>query len=237
MVKSRMNRFTAMLLSMIMILSSFSILTTTQVSAATDSERVHVDMYETEIKWAKTVTFYEPLRGKNWTYWQGQERHVLRVRETKQVAYCLQPGTYLYDWGISANPVLSNKLNHAWDNLGKDKRNAIKLAMYFGYPNTNTTLSGTANEKELAAQLIIWEFISGYRDTDSYNRTDARFIKALCGNNYDQNTGIYKAYGQIESAMKSFDTVMSFSNPLKNNCPTCTMKWNGKEYSLSLTDT
>ncbi len=69
-----------------------------------------------------------------------------------------------------------------------------------------------------------------------YKFHDARFIKALCGNNYDQNTGIYKAYGQIESAMKSFDTVMSFSNPLKNNCPTYTMKWNGKEYSLSLTD-
>ena len=237
MVKSKINRFTAMLLSMIMIFSSFSILTTTQVSAASDPERVHVDMYETGIKWAKTVTFYEPLSGKNWTYWQGQERHVLRVRETKQVAYCLQPGTYLYDWGISANPVLSNKLNHAWENLGKEKQNAIKLAMYFGYPHKNTTLSGTANENELATQLIIWEFISGYRDTDNYNRTDARFIKALCGNNYDQNTGIYKAYGQIESALKSFDTVMSFSDPIKNNCPTYTMKWNGKEYSLSLTDT
>ena len=237
MVKSKMNRFTAMLLSMIMIFSSFSILTTTQVSAASDPERVHVDMYETGIKWAKTVTFYEPLSGKNWTYWQGQERHVLRVRETKQVAYCLQPGTYLYDWGISANPVLSNKLNHAWDNLGKEKRNAIKLAMYFGYPNTNTTLSGTANEKELATQLIIWEFISGYRDADSYNRTDARFIKALCGNNYDQNKGIYKAYGQIESAMKSFKTIPSFSNKKIESAPTHTLKWDGTKYTITLTDT
>lgn len=129
MVKSKLNRFTAVLLSMIMILSSFSILTATQVSAATDPERVHVDMYGTGIKWAKTVTFYEPLSAKNWTYWQGQERHVLRVRETNQIAYCLQPGTYLYDWGISANPELSSKLDHAWENLSKDKQNAIKLAM------------------------------------------------------------------------------------------------------------
>lgn len=174
MVKSKMNRFTAMLLSMIMILSSFSILLTTEANAADDPDKAHVDMYSTGIKWAKTVTFYEPYSARKWTYWQGQERHVLRVRETNQVAYCLQPGAYLYDWGISANPELSNKLNHAWDNLGKDKRNAIKLEMYFGYPNTNTTLSGTANEKELAIQLIIWEFISGYRDTDSYNRTDEK---------------------------------------------------------------
>ena len=236
MVKSKLNRFTAVLLSMIMILSSFSILTATQASAATNPERVHVDMYGTGIKWAKTVTFYEPLSAKNWTYWQGQERHVLRVRETNQIAYCLQPGTYLYDWGISANPELSGKLDHAWENLSKDKQNAIKLAMYFGYPNTNTALSGTANEKELATQLIIWEFISGYRDTVSYNRTDARFIKALCGNNYDQNTGIYKAYGQIESAMKSFKTIISFTSGKTDSAPTHTMKWDGTKYTLTLTD-
>lgn len=66
MVKSKMSRLTAVLLSMIMILSSFSILTATQASAATDPERVHVDMYGTGIKWAKTVTFYEPLSAKNW---------------------------------------------------------------------------------------------------------------------------------------------------------------------------
>lgn len=181
-------------------------------------------------------TAYEPLSAKNWTYWQGQERHVLRVRETGQIAYCLQPGTYLYDWGISANPELSGKLNHAWENLSKDKQNAIKLAMYFGYPNTNTALSGTANEKELATQLIIWEFISGYRDTVSYNRTDARFIKALCGNNYDQNTGIYKAYGQIESAIKSFKTIISFTGGKTDSAPTHTMKWDGTKYTLTLTD-
>lgn len=89
MVKTKINRFTAMLLSIIMILSSFSIILVTEANAVNDYEIVHVDMIQTGIKWAKTVTFYEQLSKKNWTFWQGQDRHVLRVRETGQSAYCL----------------------------------------------------------------------------------------------------------------------------------------------------
>ena len=236
MVKSKMNRFTAMLLSVIMILSSFSILLTTEANAADDPDKVHVDMYGTGIKWAKTVTFYEPLSAKNWTFWQGQERKNLRIRETGDVAYCLQPGAYLYDWGIQANPELQKKLRNAWNNLGEEKQNSIKLAMYFGYPNTNISLSGNAAQKEIATQLVIWEFVCGYRSNDNYNLTDSRLKKALFGNNLDQNTGVYKAYTQIESALKSFNTICSFFSTKKDSAPTKTMIWDGTKYTITLTD-
>ena len=105
MVRTKLNRFTSMLLSIIMILSSFSVLTAIKADAAENG--VKVDMTETNIKWAKTVTFYEPYSKQNWTYWQGQIRHTLRIRSTGKVAYCVQPGTYMYDFVLEETPTLS----------------------------------------------------------------------------------------------------------------------------------
>ncbi len=105
MVRTKLNRFTSMLLSIIMILSSFSVLTAIKADAAENG--VKVDMTETNIKWAKTVTFYEPYSKQNWTYWQGQIRHTLRIRSTGKVAYCVQPGTYMYDFVLGETPTLS----------------------------------------------------------------------------------------------------------------------------------
>ena len=141
-----------------------------------------------------------------------------------------------YDWGIQANPELQKKLRNAWNNLGEEKQNSIKLAMYFGYPNTNISLSGNAAEKEIATQLVIWEFVCGYRSNDNYNLTDSRLKKALFGNNLDQNTGVYKAYTQIESTLKSFNTICSFFSTKKDSAPTKTMKWDGTKYTITLTD-
>ena len=142
MVKNRLNRFTAMLLSVIMILSSFSALTSTQAEAA--SKEITVKLTDTNIRWAKTVTFYEPYSQKNWTHWQNQSRHTMRIAETNTVAYCIQPGTYMYDWNVGSVPTLSTNYPDAWNQLSKDTKSAIKLAMYFGFPNKNIALSGTA---------------------------------------------------------------------------------------------
>lgn len=233
MVKTKISRFTAMLLSVIMILSSFSILTSLEADAA--STNVTVTLSDTN-KWAKTVTFYEPYSKKNWTHWQGQMRHTMKITQTGAVAYCIQPGTYMYDFVNKKVPTLSSGHQEAWKSLSSDKRNAIKLVLYFGYPNTNTTLSGTNAEKEIATQLIVWEIVCGYRDPNKYNLTDYRFIKAMCGNDYKQNTGVYKAYKQIESAMLNFNKTMSFTSSTQNTASTYTLNWDGTKYTKTLTD-
>ena len=256
MVKNRLNRFTAMLLSVIMIFSSFSALTSTQAEAAskeitvklTDtnirwakaeaaSKEITVKLTDTNIRWAKTVTFYEPYSQKNWTHWQNQSRHTMRIAETNTVAYCIQPGTYMYDWNIGSVPTLSTNYSDAWTQLSTDQRSAIKLAMYFGFPNKNIALSGTAEEQEVATQLIIWEIICGYRDDSNYNLTDYRFIKAMCDSDYSQNKGVYQAYKQIEQAMLNYNKVMSFASNVQNNANIYTLKWDGTKYAVTLTDT
>lgn len=235
MVKSRLNRLTAMLLSVIMILSSFSTLTSTQAEAA--SKEITVKLTDTNIRWAKTVTFYEPYSQKNWTHWQNQSRHTMRIAETNTVAYCIQPGTYMYDWNVGSVPTLSTNYPDAWKSLSEDQQDAIKLAMYFGFPNKNIALSGTAEEQEVATQLIIWEFICGYRDEINYRLTDYRFIKAMCDNDYSQNQGVYQAYKQIEQAMLDYEKIMSFTSDSQIEAVTYTLKWDGTKYAVTLTDT
>ena len=234
MVRTKLNRLTAMLLSFIMILSSFSVLTAVEAKAATD--KITLELNDTNIKWAKTVTFYEPFSKKNYTHWQGQMRHTLRIKETGKVAYCIQPGTYMYDFVQQIRPTLSVGEADAWDALGDEKKSAIKLIMYFGYPNKHIYLSGTDAEQEIATQLIIWEIVCGYRDPNNYNLTDDRFAKGMFGNSYEQNQGVFTAYDKIVDSMIGYNKIISFSTPQSRNAPTYTMNWDGTKYTVTLTD-
>ena len=234
MVRTKLNRLTAMLLSFIMILSSFSALTAVETEAATD--KITLELNDTNIKWAKTVTFYEPFSKKNYTHWQGQMRHTLRIKETGKVAYCIQPGTYMYDFVQQVRPTLSVGEADAWDALGDEKKSAIKLIMYFGYPNKHIYLSGTDAEQEIATQLIIWEIVCGYRDPNNYNLTDDRFAKGMFGNSYEQNQGVFTAYDKIVDSMIGYNKIISFSTPQSRNAPTYTMNWDGTKYTVTLTD-
>ena len=234
MVRTKLNRLTAMLLSFIMILSSFSALTAVETKAATD--KITLELNDTNIKWAKTVTFYEPFSKKNYTHWQGQMRHTLRIKETGKVAYCIQPGTYMYDFVQQVRPTLSVGEADAWDALGDEKKSAIKLIMYFGYPNKHIYLSGTDAEQEIATQLIIWEIVCGYRDPNNYNLTDDRFAKGMFGNSYEQNEGVFTAYDKIIDAMIGYNKIMSFTKTKISDAPTYTMNWDGTKYTVTLTD-
>ena len=217
MVRTELNRVTAMLLSVLMILSSFSIVTTLQAEAETVKEKTTIYLIDTDIKWAKTVSFEEPYSTKTWTFYQGQERKNLRTAEGK-VAYCVQPGTWMWDFVNNRAPELSTGNASVWNSIKKsDKIKAIKLALYFGYPNNNITaiygnrfgtLKGTAAEREVATQLVLWEFILGYRDPYDFTLTDSRFIKGMFGDNYStnpQNAGVFEAYKQIIQAINHWE--------------------------------
>lgn len=234
MVKSSFSRTIAMMLSIIIMLSGFGVLTSTQTNAA--SNEVTLNSIDTGIKWAKTISFYEPYSKKTLTYWQGQSRFIMRISQNNAVAYCLQPAAFIYDQAKNERPKLSTSYQGAWKRLSDDQRKAIELTLYYGYPNNNLNLSGNNYQKEIATQLIVWELVCGYRDPNSYNLTDYRFIKGMCGNDYKTNVGVYSSYSQIQSAMKSHNTIISFTSKSTNTAPTYTLYWDGTKYTTTLTD-
>ncbi len=120
--------------------------------------------------------------------------------------------------------------------MGDEKKSAVKLVLYFGYPNKNIRLSGSAAEQEIATQLIIWEIVCGYRDPNNYSLTDPRFAQGMFGNNYAQNSCVYSPYNQIIDAMIGYNRIMSFANKNITQANAYTIDWDGTKYSLTLTD-
>ena len=258
MERTRFSRFTSMLLAVIMILSSFTVMsvTSTEVSAADNTDnKVTVSEISTNIKWARTVSFIEPVTGEMLTYYQGQTRHQLRVDGTNKVAYCIQPGLFLHELSTGKPVSLDEDRSKAWDTLPDDVKKSLKYPLFFGYPNDgypneNTDLvgseyklTGTAAEKEVATQLIIWELVCGYRkpfsskDPNSFELIDTRFADGMFGTSRDQNTGVLANYNKIVAATIRFLKTPSFSEKSATKAPTYTMKWENGAYRITLTDT
>ena len=255
MVRTKLNRYTAMLLSFLMILSSFSALTAVEADAAGSENYVQVVMIDlSNIKWVNQVSFHEPYSNRDYTYFAGSFLHKYIARNldgsNETVAYCIQPGTRLPD-----SATWENGKSNAWDSLGKAKHSAIKYALYFGYqkdtnPNdtnlndtnlknilgSNAQIKGTADERRTATQLIIWEIVCGNRDPYTMEVEDDSFAKGLFGTNYNQNTGVRDAYRQIEEAILRFKEVPSFSDTSKRMSQQYVMKWDGTKYSVTLVD-
>ena len=85
-------------------------------------------------------------------------------------AYCIEPGHTLYSGNM-----LTEDGSTVWKNLGSAKQKAINLALLYGKPGSGKSLSGTEDQKWVATQLIVWEFVSGCRSTsvDLYATTIA----------------------------------------------------------------
>ena len=79
-----------------------------------------------------------------------------------QEAYCIEPGAPLH-----TGDTLTANASETWNNLGAAKQNAIKTALAFGKPGNEGGLSGSGDAKHLATQMIVWEFVCGYRDLSS----------------------------------------------------------------------
>ena len=219
MIKSKINRFTAMLLSVIMILSSFSVLL---VNAA--KEEIHLALKETGIKWAKSVSFQDPYSNEYLTYTQGQEAVLLRTQEKGEKAYSLQPGADLVDPEDGSVPALSSDYTGAWYSLSDDQRTAIAKTMDLA---STIETECSEDEVELAAQLLIWEFVCGYREASyrsfdflsTYPIIDDRFAVAMFGSDYQndnvKNPGVFNAYSQLQQELGEFEVMPSYASPLE----------------------
>ena len=145
-------------------------------------------------------------------------------------AYCIEPGHTLY----SGN-TLTEDGSTVWKNLGSAKQKAINLALLYGKPGSGKSLSGTEDQKWIATQLIVWEFVSGCRSTaDGYKCTNTKFIDGICADG--ANPGIKSVYNAISKSLANYSTVPSFASPIASKAETYEMKYSDGKYTLTLTD-
>ncbi len=145
-------------------------------------------------------------------------------------AFCLQPGVPLI-----VGDTLKKEASNAWNALSQNQRKAVGLALLYGYQGNRNSLSGSDDEKWLATQTLVWEFVTGCREAaGSYHQTSETVYSLHFGSNY-ANSGAREAYDQIVSMLTGHNTIPSFLSGSKDGI-TKKLSYKDGKYSITFTD-
>ena len=160
----------------------------------------------------------------------GTGRYKYRMFVDGETAFCLQPGVPL-----KTGNTLKRASSEAWNALSSNQKKAVGLALLYGYQGNRSNLSGSDDEKWLATQTLIWEFVTGCREsTGSYRKTSNKVYNLHFGSNY-ANNGAKAVYDKIVSLLAEHNTIPSFMSAGKNGV-TKELAYKDGKYSLTLTD-
>lgn len=147
-----------------------------------------------------------------------------------EVGFCIEPGVPL-----KTGHTLTKASSEAWNALSSNQRKAVGLALLYGYQGNRNVLSGSDDEKWLATQTLVWEFVTGCREaTGSYQQTSRTVYDLHFGSNY-ANSGARTAYEQIVSMLSEYNTIPSFMSGGANDT-TKELSYKDGKYSITLTD-
>ncbi len=160
----------------------------------------------------------------------GTGNYKYRMFVDGETAFCIQPGVPL-----KTGNTLKKESSDTWNALTDNQKKAVGLALLYGYQGNKNSLSGSDDEKWLATQTLVWEFVTGCRKaTGSYNQTSTTVYSLHFGSNY-ANSGARAVYDQIVSLMSEHNTIPSFMAGGKNDI-TKELSYKDGKYSITLTD-
>lgn len=221
----KLTRITALLLAVAVI---FGTMFTLPVSAAS-GDKVTITFDYCYDSAGNIIKFQQTTVSDGYTVGTPGEE-LCKIFADGKEAYCIEPGHTLY----SGN-TLTEDGSTVWKNLGSAKQKAINLALLYGKPGSGKNLSGTEDQKWIATQLIVWEFVSGCRSTaDGYKCTNTKFIDGICAGG--ANPGVKSVYNAISKSLANYSTVPSFASAIASKAETYEMKYSDGKYTLTLTD-
>lgn len=160
----------------------------------------------------------------------GTGKYKYRMSVDGETAFCIQPGVPL-----KTGNTLRRASSDAWNALSDSQRKAVGLALLYGYQGNRHNLTGSDDEKWLATQTLVWEFVTGCREsTGSYRQTSSTIYSLHFGSNY-ANDGARAAYDQIVSFMANHNTIPSFMSGGENDI-TRELAYKDGKYTLTLND-
>ena len=221
----KFTRITALLLAVAVI---FGTMFTLPVSAAS-GDKVTITFDYCYDSTGNIIKFQQTTVSDGYTVGTPGEE-LCKIFADGKEAYCIEPGHTLY----SGN-TLTEDGSTVWKNLGSAKQKAINLALLYGKPGSGQSLSGTEDQKWVATQLIVWEFVSGCRSTsEGYKCTNTKFIDGICAGG--ANPGVKSVYNAISKSLANYSTVPSFASAIASKAETYEMKYSDGKYTLTLTD-
>lgn len=223
--KRKFTRLTAILLAVAVIFGTMFAL---PVSAAS-GDKVTITFDYCYDSTGNIIKFQQTTVNDGYTVGTPNEE-LCKIFADGKEAYCIEPGHTLY----SGN-TLTDCASTVWKNLGSTKQKAINLALLYGKPGSGKSLSGTEDQKWIATQLIVWEFVSGCRSTnDGYKCTNTKFIDGICAGG--ANPGVKSVYNAISKSLANYSIVPSFASAIASKAETYEMKYSDGKYTLTLTD-
>ena len=221
----KLTRITALLLAVAVIFGTMFAL---PVSAAS-GDKVTITFDYCYDSTGNTIKFQQTTVSDGYTVGTVGEE-LCKIFADGKEAYCIEPGHTLY----SGNTLTENG-STVWKNLGSAKQKAINLALLYGKPGSGKSLSGTEDQKWVATQLIVWEFVSGCRSTaDGYKCTNTKFIDGICAGG--ANPGVKSVYNAISKSLANYSIVPSFASAIASKAETYEMEYSDGKYTLMLTD-
>lgn len=223
--KRNFTRITALLLAVAVIFGTMFAL---PVSAAS-GDKVTITFDYCYDSTGNTIKFQQTTVSDGYTVGTVGEE-LCKIFADGKEAYCIEPGHTLY----SGN-TLTEDGSTVWKNLGSAKQKAINLALLYGKPGSGKCLSGTEDQKWVATQLIVWEFVSGCRSTgEGYKCTNTKFIDGICAGG--ANPGVKSVYNAVSKSLANYSIVPSFASAIASKAETYEMKYSDGKYTLTLTD-
>ena len=168
-----------------------------------------------------------------------------------KVIYCIEPGV-----SVHSGDQFTGRGEDFWDDYPSDLnptippdtiKEYIGRIMTYGWQGNASTSWMTDDPEDaskmagaIATQLLVWETVVGERDSQ-FNHVDAN---AQGKNNIAEYTSpenplyseIFSQYSAIESAVKRHTMLPSFFSSTAD-AGAYELKWDGQQYSLTLTDT
>lgn len=225
MSNKKFTRITALILAVAVI---FGTMFTLPVSAAS-GDKVTITFDYCYDSTGNIIKFQQTTVSDGYTVGTPGEE-LCKIFADGKEAYCIEPGHTLY----SGN-TLTEDGSTVWKNLGSAKQKAINLALLYGKPGSGKSLSGTEDQKWVATQLIVWEFVSGCRSTsEGYKCTNTKFIDGICAGG--ANPGVKSVYNAISKSLANYSTVPSFASAIASKAESYEMKYSDGKYTLTLID-
>jgi uncharacterized surface anchored protein len=164
-----------------------------------------------------------------------------------QIVYCIEPGVHCAtgdikdsygedfwnDYPSSMNPTISPTVIKAY----------IGRIMQYGWQGNGDTSRTDSDEiaAQIATQLLVWETVVGERDSQ-FNHVwgssqGKNNVIEMIRDDHPLRSQIFSYYSQIESAVQQHTMLPSFFTRSSASAGSYELKWNGTNYSVTLTDT
>lgn len=190
----------------------------------------------------------------NWSTGEKKSRYSMYFQDSFEgkAMYCIEPGvgvhtgdqydgfdeTFWNNYPSGLNPTIAPTIIKAY----------IGRIMQYGWQGNGETswdMSNPTHTKEvahyIATQLLIWETVVGERDSQ-FNKVDAHAqgkanIKDTIKDSHPLRDLIFQYYTDMEKKVQQHTMLPSFFTRSSGSADTYELKWNGTDYSVTLTDT